>query len=126
MDQVQKFDTMMSRTYQLEYVPSEDDNRYFKITEHKTRPYLHEVTERDQYRRTLAELLASRKVKGHLDKSHSSLNKLHKYEIMLQNKVSLAAPTKAHQNYAALRQGRDPRMNESNAYFDRQAAMRAA
>ena len=42
------------------------------------------------------EMLASRKVKGHLDKSHSSLNKLHKYEIMLQNKVSLAAPTKAH------------------------------
>ena len=36
--------------------------------------------------------------------------------------MSLAAPTKAHRNYAALRQGRDPRMNEANAHFDEEQA----
>ena len=33
--------------------------------------------------------------------------------------MSLAAPTKEHQKYAALRKGRDPRMDEPNAHFDK-------
>ena len=86
----------MSRTYLVEYKPSNDINPFFKVMEHRTRPILAEVHHRNRYRRTLSALLNSKKVDGHLDKTHKSLNTLHKYEINLQNKVSLAAPTKAH------------------------------
>ena len=54
-----------------------------------------------------------------MDKTHSVLKTLHRYENGLQGKVSQAAPSKEHRQYAALRKGRDPRMNEPNAHFDR-------
>lgn len=54
-----------------------------------------------------------------MDKNHSALQTLHHFEKKLQGKVSDAAPTKDHKNLAALRKGRDPRMNEQNAHFDK-------
>ena len=107
----------------VEYKPSECEMYpYFPVMVHKTRPILEEVHYRNRYRRPLSALLNSKPVNEKYDKSNKSLNILHKYEVNLKTKVSLAAPTKAHQNYAALRQGRDPRMNEPNAHFDRQQA----
>ena len=122
MDQTQgtKFQTLMSREYQMKYEPSGDAiNPNFKIIEHKTRAPLHEIHRRNQYRRSLSALLNSRAPDPLLDKSHAVMNTLHHHEPHLQGKVSAAAPTKDHQKYAALRQGRDPRMNEANAHFDK-------
>jgi len=120
MSAVEKFDTLMTRMYQFEYKPSDClINPFAQVVVHKTRPRLEEVHLRNRYRRTLSALLRSKPVPGFQDKTHSSLNTLHRYENGLQGKVSSAAPSKDHQNYAALRQGRDPRMNEPNAHFDR-------
>ena len=120
MQAVEKFDTLMSRTYQMEYKPSDDPiNPFVQIVEHKLRPRLEEVHLRNRYRRTLSALLASKPLPDTQVKTHGVLNTLHRYENGLQGKVSLAAPTKDHQKYAALRKGRDPRMNEPNAHFDK-------
>ena len=120
MQAVEKFDTLLTRTYQMEYKPSDDQiNPFVQIVEHKTRPRLEEIHLRNRYKRSLSALLRSKAVPGTLDKTHAVLNTLHKYENGLKGKVSLAAPTKEHKKLAALRQGRDPRMNEANAHFDK-------
>jgi len=121
MDSVTRpFDTLMTRTYEVRYEPSACViNPFFKVVEHKTRPVLKEVEKRNMYRRSLSEVLNSKAADPVLDRNHSSLNTLHNFEPSLKSKVSLAAPSKEHQQYAALRQGRDPRMNEANAYFDK-------
>ena len=75
----------MTRTYQVEYKPSEDKfNPFVKIIEHKLRPCLQELDHRDRYRRSLSALLNSKPVPGHLDKRHSSLRTLYKYEEQLK------------------------------------------
>ena len=118
-----KFDTLLSREYQMRYEPSACEiNPSFKIIEHKARPFLHEVTRRYRYRRSLSALLNSKPIDPLLDKNHSAMNTLNNFESDLQQKVSAAAPTKEHQPLAALRQGRDPRMNKVNAHFDAEHA----
>ena len=81
MQAVEKFDTLMTRTYQLEYKPTADPiNPYIQVVEHKTRPRLEEVHLRNRYRRTLSALLRSKPVPGTFDKTHAAFNTLHKYE----------------------------------------------
>lgn len=97
MNGVEKFDTLMTRTYQMEYKPTEDPiNPFVNIIEHKLKPRLEEVHLRNRYRRTLSALLRSKPLKGYQDKTHAVLNTLHKYENGLQGKISQAAPTKEH------------------------------
>ncbi len=97
MDKVHTYDTLMSRTYHMEYEPSADQiNPYVKVVEHKVRPRLEEVFKRDKYRRPLSALLNSRKTDPYLDKNHSTLNNLHSFEHTMQGKISQAAPTKEH------------------------------
>jgi len=104
MEKVHKFETMMSRAYEVEYKPSACEiNPYIRVIEHKLRPRLEEVNKRNMYRRSLSALLNSKAKDPLTDKSHSTLNTLHKFEHNLQTKVSQAAPTKDHQKYAALR-----------------------
>ena len=98
MRAVEKFDTLMTRTYQMEYKPSDDPiNPFVQVVEHKLRPRLEEVHLRNRYRRTLSALLNSKPIPETQDKTHAVLNTLHRYENGLQGKVSLAAPTKEHQ-----------------------------
>ncbi len=114
----------MSKTYHMEYEPSACQiNPFVKVVEHKTRPRLEEVFKRNMYKRSLSALLNSKPTNKVIDKNHSALNTLQNFEHNMQGKISQAAPTKQHQKYAALRQGRDPRMNETNAYFDKQQAL---
>jgi hypothetical protein len=123
MEKVEKFDTLLTQTYNVKYEPSLDlINPYIKIVEHKLKPRLEEIHMRNRYRRSLSALLNSKATDPILDRNHSSLNTLHTFEHRLQGKVSRAAPTKEHRNLDNLRQGRDPRMNEANAHFDRQMA----
>ena len=97
MKGVEKFDTLMTRMYQMEYKPSDDPiNPYVQVTEHKIRPRLEEVHLRNRYRRTLSALLRSKAVPGVLDKTHAALNTLHQYETGLKGKVAPSAPTKEH------------------------------
>lgn len=97
MQATEKFDTLMSRTYQMEYKPSDDPiNPFVHVVEHKLRPRLEEVHLRNRYRRTLSALLRSKPIADTHDKNHSVLNTLHRYENGLQGKVSQAAPTKEH------------------------------
>ena len=110
----------MTRMYQVRFQPSDDPiNPYVRVIEHKTRPRLTELALRDRYRRPLSALLSSKPVNPLKNRTGKSLNTLHAFETGLRGKVSAAAPSKDHQKYAALRQGRDPRMNEVNAHFDR-------
>lgn len=77
MDKVHTYDTLMSRTYHMEYEPSACPiNPYVKVIEHKTRPRLEEVFKRDKYRRPLSALLNSKAHDPILDKNHSALNTL--------------------------------------------------
>jgi len=122
MEKVDKFNTLLTQTYNVKYEPSLDLNPYIKIVEHKLKPRLEEIHLRNRYRRSLSALLNSKATDPMLDKNHSSLNTLHTFEHRLQGKVSAAAPTKEQRNLNNLRQGRDPRMNEANAHFDRQMA----
>ena len=120
MDNVETFDTLLMRTYELEYKPSGTPlHPFIKCVEHKDRARLEEIHIRNKYRRSLSALLAAKPVKSQNVKGHQALNTLHKFETNLRGKVSQAAPSKEHQKYAALRQGRDPRMNEANAHFDK-------
>ena len=81
MQAVEKFDTLMSRTYQVEYKPSDDPiNPFVQIVEHKLRPRLEEGHLRNRYRRTLSALLASKPLPDTQVKTHGVLNTLHKYE----------------------------------------------
>ena len=76
-----KFDTLLSREYQMRYEPSaNDDNPTFKVVEHKTRPLIHDVTKSYPYRRSLSALLNSKKGDPIFDKNYSEL---HTYEASL-------------------------------------------
>ena len=98
MDQVHKYDTLMSQTYQLEYKPSGCKiNPYALVIEHKLRPRLEEVHLRNRYRRSLSQLLNSKRTDDTFDKNRSFKDKLHKFESRLQGKISKAAPIKDHQ-----------------------------
>ena len=104
MQSVKKFQTLMSETYQVKFEPSACQiNPYLKVITHKTRPRLEEVNLRNRYRRSLSQLLNSKAVDPVMDKNHSSLGTLHRFENRLQGQVSKAAPSKEHQKYAALR-----------------------
>ena len=99
-----KFDTMLTRTYQARYEPSGCEiNPYFLITEHKLRPRLEEIHKRNMYRRSLSQVLNSKANDPVMDKTHATLNTLHKFEKNMKGKVSVAAPTKDHQQLAAMR-----------------------
>lgn len=87
----------MTREYYMKYEPAACPiNPSFKVVQHKTRAYLHEVNDRNRYRRSLSALLNSRPVDPLLDRSHNVLNNLHNYEQHLSTKVSAAAPSKDH------------------------------
>ncbi len=77
MDRVHIYDTMMSKTYHMEYEPSACQiNPYVKVVEHKTRPRLEEVFKRNMYKRPLSALLNSKPTNKVIDKNHSALNTL--------------------------------------------------
>ena len=78
MENVVKFCTLMTETYEVKYEPSLCEfTSHVRVIEHKTRPRLEEIKLRERYHRPLSAVLASRPRDPAMDKNHSSMHTLH-------------------------------------------------